>query len=164
MELIWDLWNGSSKLIYSKKKSCSGKPSDKKVLVGKISFRSFSYFKSLPEGFFGRVACSRISAHLHLLYLFPSWQLWRAVLKAHGRDCLSLMDRSTNSTQPDDLGSFDKCTHISKVFSSQGRPLLAAFTQINVSTSVLFCLVFWPPEGLCCVLQPLFEACCKHTS
>lgn len=56
--------------------------------------------------------------------------------------------------------TFDKCTHISKYF----HPLLAAFRQIDIRTFLLFCLVFWPPKGLCCVLQPLFEACCKQAS
>lgn len=56
---------------------------------------------------------------------------------------------------------------ILKVFSSQGRLLLAAFRQIDVSTFFFFLLFFCffdLQKGLCCVLQPHFEACCKHTS
>lgn len=93
---------------------------------------------------------------------------------SQGRDCLSLMDRSTKSTQPNNLGSFDKCTYISKVFSSQGRPLLAAFRQINVSTSVLFCLVFDLQEGCAVFSSPFLwpavntlhraQSCCKQAA
>lgn len=135
MELIWDLWNGSSKLIHSKRKSCSGKPSvKKKVLVGKLSFRSFFVFQEFTWGFFKE---QLVPEFLHICTFFIcSQQLWRVVPKACRRDCLSLRNRSTNSVQPNDLRSFDKCTHTSKYF----HPRVGPYWQL-LDRSML--VLFW---------------------